>query len=318
MLDIVRGPRLAERTSLRLGGTALAEVRMTSLADLDALPHCLARLGGEPVVLGYGTNILAHDGDLPLVIVSPKFTDDTREDAELLVGGKADGCIDGVSHCIVSVAASMSLPRLLARLAVWGLSGLEGLAGVPSSVGGAVAMNAGSYGYEMGPALYSVTIFTPRLGLVTLKQGEFSFAYRHFKPHCVGEHEWFMVVRVELALRPASSQSIKAHMRACHEKKRATQPIWAHSAGCIFRNPVDEAGQSISAGKLLDEAGMKGISIGHMAMSEVHANFLVNNAQGYEGCSADAFALLDMAKERVFDKFGITLACEVRVLPCPY
>lgn len=317
MLEIFHNPRLAERTSLRLGGTALAEVRMTSLADLDALPDCLARLGGEPVVLGYGTNILAHDGALPLVIVSPSFVDDVELTPEML----GDVNIDGVPHAIVKVAASMSLPRLLVRLALWGLSGLEGLAGVPSSVGGAVAMNAGSYGCEMGPSLYTVTIYTPRLGLVTLKRGAFSFAYRHFTPHCINDGEWFMVVRVELALRrdsSHSSQSIKARMRECHEKKRSTQPIWAHSAGCVFRNPVSEDGVSISAGKLLDEAGMKGVSMGHMAMSEVHANFLVNTAQGYEGRSADAFALLAMAQERVLAKFGITLECEVRILPWPY
>ncbi len=314
MLELARGPKLAERTSLRLGGTALAEVRMTRLADLDALPDCLARLGGEPVVLGYGTNILAHDGELPLVIMSSNFVGEDEQGPKIL----GDVEIDGAPHTLVTVPASMSLPRLLARLAVWGLSGLEGLAGVPSSVGGAVAMNAGSYGCEMGPSLHSVTIFTPRLGIVRLQRGEFSFAYRQFKPYCVSGTEWFMVASIELALQRAPSQSIKARMRECHEKKRSTQPIWAHSAGCVFRNPVNEAGISVSAGKLLDEAGMRGVSLGHMAMSEVHANFLVNNAHGYEGRSADAFALLDMAKERVYDKFAIMLECEVKVLPCQY
>ncbi len=324
MLEIVHNPRLAERTSLRLGGTALAEVRMAHQDDLDALPECLARLGGEPVVLGYGTNILAHDGVLPLVIVSPSFGDDGQQGPEILGDVTLkDVTPNAVSvgdapHTIVTVPASMSLPRLLARLAIWGLSGLEGLAGVPSSVGGAVAMNAGSYGCEMGPSLYSVTIYTPRLGLVTLKHGEFSFAYRHFAPHCINDGEWFMVVRVELALQRRDSASIKARMRECHAKKRTTQPIWAHSAGCVFRNPVNELGQSVSAGKLLDDAGMKGVSIGHMAMSDMHANFLINTAQGYEASSADAFALLDMAKERVFDKFGIMLQCEVRILPWHY
>ncbi len=314
MLDILHNPSLAERTSLRLGGAALAEVRMTSLADLDALPECLARLGGEPVVLGYGTNILAHDGELPLVIVSPSFADDSAKGPEIL----GDVAIDGTMHTIVRVPAFMSLPRLLARLAIWGLSGLEGLAGVPSSVGGAVAMNAGSYGCEMGPSLYRVTIYTPRLGLVTLQQGDFTFAYRHFMPNCINESEWFMVVSIELTLQRKDTASIKARMCECHNKKRSTQPIWAHSAGCVFRNPVNEDGQSISAGKLLDDAGMKGVSVGNMAMSDVHANFLVNTSKGYEGRSADAFTLLNIARELVFDKFGIKLECEVRVLPWHY
>lgn len=326
MLEIIRGPRLAERTSLRLGGTAIAEVRVTSLEDLNALPECLARLGGEPVVLGHGTNILAHDGELPLVIVSPKLAQEGVQPAEI-IGDIDIYCSRDIDYgqgtqckrrTLVHVSASMSLPRLLVRLAIWGLSGLEGLAGVPSSVGGAVAMNAGSYGCEMGPVLYTVTIYTPRLGLVTLKRGEFSFAYRHFKPHCLKEKEWFMVISIELALCRDSSHNIKARMRLCHEKKRATQPIWAHSAGCIFKNPVNEAGIAMSAGKLLDEAGMRGMAVGHMAMSEMHANFLINTAQGYEGRSEDAFILLKMAKERVLTRFGVELESEVKVLPWQY
>lgn len=312
MLEILRDPKLAERTTLRLGGTTMAEVRIPSRDDLEALPECLARLGGEPVVLGCGSNLLAHDGHLPLVLLTPCFDEEA-----LLVGAPIEQeqkSGDASSHAvaqarIVRVGASVRLPRLLARLAVWGLSGLEGLAGIPGSVGGAVAMNAGSYGCEMGPAIYAVTIYSQACGIQTLHRGDFSFAYRQFKPHTLAEGAWFIVLSVDLLLHTDSSDAIKARMRQNHTKKRSTQPIWAQSAGCIFRNPA----AGVSAGKLLDEAGMRGVRMGKMAMSEVHANFLVNNGGG---SSKDAFALLELAKERVYATHGIMLQCEVRILSC--
>ena len=135
MREIMR-PSLAERTTLRLGGTAIAELILEDAADLAALPERLRALGGSPLILGAGSNILARDGELPLVLLRPRFMRGPE-----IAGGK-DGKI------LVRVGAGVPLPRLLRFCAGHGLSGLEGLVGIPGSVGGAVAMNAGSFGTE--------------------------------------------------------------------------------------------------------------------------------------------------------------------------
>ena len=131
MREIPR-PSLAERTTLRLGGTAIAELVLEDAADLAALSGRLRALGGSPLILGAGSNILARDGDLPLVLVRPRFMQGPD------IVGEKDGKI------LVRVGAGVPLPRLLRFCVAQGLSGLEGLVGIPGSVGGAVAMNAGS------------------------------------------------------------------------------------------------------------------------------------------------------------------------------
>ena len=135
MREVMR-PSLAERTTLRLGGTAIAELVLEDAADLAALPERLRALGGSPLILGAGSNILARDGDLPLVLLRPRFMRGPE------IAGEKDGKI------LVRVGAGVPLPRLLRFCAGQGLSGLEGLVGIPGSVGGAVAMNAGSFGTE--------------------------------------------------------------------------------------------------------------------------------------------------------------------------
>lgn len=294
MLQILEGPILAQRTTLRLGGQALAEVRIPDREALEGLPAALQRLGGTPTMLGCGSNILARDGELPVVVVSLAMDDGPRVVSEDSAG------------VVVRVGAAVRLPRLLGQLAAWGLTGLEGMAGIPGSVGGAVAMNAGSYGSEIGTALRIVEVFTPDAGLHTVQSTDFTYGYRQFKLHSMPA--WFLVTQVELQLLRGDSAAISARMRANYLKKKSTQPVLAHSAGCVFRNP--EPG--ISAGRLIDEAGLRGKCIGGMAFSEVHANFLINKGAG---TSREAFELLELAQVIVNERHGIRLNLEVKVLP---
>lgn len=294
MLQILAGPLLSERTTLRLGGRALAEVRLTEKSHYDALPQTLQRIGGTPVMLGCGSNILAHGGELPLVVVTPAV-----EEEPCIVGEDADGVL-------VRVGAAMRLPRLLGQLANWGLGGLEGLAGIPGSVGGAIAMNAGSYGCEMGAVLDAVEIFSPHLGLVVLGREHFRYGYRHFS---LVQHEgWFVVTGGVLRVQRSDKAVIAGAMRSNYLKKKATQPVLAHSAGCVFRNPAP----GVSTGKLLDEAGFRGRALGGMAFSEMHANFLVNQGNG---TSEEAFELIELARVAVSALHRITVELEVKVLP---
>lgn len=298
-LIILQGPCLKERTTLRLGGNAIAEVVLDSLQDCDALPHTLATLGGPPLVLGYGSNILATDGPLPWVVVNPAFRDEPQ-----IIGEDAQGVL-------VRVGAGFRLPRLLGWLCARGLTGMEGLTGIPGTVGGAVAMNAGSYGCETGELLVQATIFDPINGIRTWDRSSLNCAYRHFSilqtDTTLQQPEWKIVVDAIFRLTVADSCVVSNKMSACYAKKKATQPVTSHSAGCVFKNPS----QNISAGMLLDNAGFKGKRIGNMAFSEMHANFLINTGGG---TSKEAIHLLTNAQDKVKKDSGYNLELEVKII----
>ncbi len=298
-LALLQGPSLRERTTLRLGGTAMAEVVIGCARDCDALPQTLQRLGGTPLVLGYGSNILASDGELPFVVVNPAVMD-----APKVVGEDASGVL-------VRVGAGFRLPRLLGWLCSSGLTGLEGLAGIPGTVGGAVAMNAGSYGCETGSRLVSVTVFDVANGVRTLMRDALHFAYRHFSVKETDDVSASLspviILDATFRLEVGSRDCIHTVMQTNYAKKKATQPVTAYSAGCVFKNPTQEA----SAGKILDSLGFKGKRYGGMAFSEMHANFLINTG---DGTSEEAKYLLSNAQEKVKKETGYSLELEVRII----
>lgn len=295
--QVLPGPSMRERTTLRLGGRALAEVVLCrephDLEGPERLPELLRSLGGQPLALGRGSNILAREGQLDLVLVrlrqkpEPRL-EQTREGQELVVA-----------------PAGMSLPRLLQWLAARGLSGLEGLAGVPGTVGGAVAMNAGSFGSVFGDRLHRVLVIR-EAGAQWVGPAGFETGYRHFRLREQGG--FFLVVAAELRLVPGRSQDIRAAMLANLARKRATQPITAWSAGCAFKNPAPDA----PAGMLLERAGFRGREHGGMAFSSMHANFLINTGTGR---SDAALELIEMAREKVRGQSGYQLELEVKLCP---
>lgn len=288
-------PDLSQRTTLHVGGTAIAELTLESREDAERLPERLRALGGRPLVLGAGSNILARDGELPLVLVRPRFMEGPEVVGE--EGGRA----------LVRVGAGVPLPRLLRFCAAQGLSGLEGLVGIPGSVGGAVAMNAGSHGSETGKNILSIeAVIGYSSRRITAE--ELQFDYRSMR--IAGNNEDFIVLNAIFGLTRAERDGISSCMRHNFFKKKSKQPVTAWSAGCVFKNPSPE----MSAGKLLDMAGFKGRKLGGMAFSTLHANFLINEGKGN---ATAALALLQEAREAVLQRFGIQLEPEVRIVPCP-
>lgn len=295
-LIVLPDPSLRERTTLRLGGTAIAEVRFDAAADCDGLAKQVERLGGTPKILGYGSNILADDGPLPLVLITPAVMDApqvVREDA----GG-----------VYVRVGAGFRLPRLLGWLCAKGLTGMEGLAGIPGTVGGAVAMNAGSYGCETGERLVSADVFDPAGGLRTVERASMQCGYRHFS--VLGQSGavpvWQVITAAVFRLDRGDRDVIHAAMRTNYRKKKATQPVTAYTAGCVFKNPM----QGLSAGKILDDAGFRGKGLGGMRFSIIHANFLENTGTG---TSMEAKHLISEAQGVVHASLCMTLELEVKV-----
>jgi UDP-N-acetylmuramate dehydrogenase len=283
---VERGRRFAELTSLRVGGAIDWLLIPETEEQAAAVVGGLEEAGVAWRVLGAGSNVLADDREHRYVVVS------TRE-----VKGRAG--FDGER---VSVSAGFSLPRLCVEAARQGLSGIEGLGGIPGTVGGALWMNAGAYGHEIGQVVETVRV--ARGGeIVEVPGGEVKWDYRHtsFK-------EGELLLGCTLRLKQDDPEKIKERMEEAKQKRFATQPHGARSAGCFFKNPP---GSGLSTGKMIDEMGMKGVKKGGAVVSPVHANFIVTEGEGAR--ARDAYALAEEIRERFRREHGIELEYEVEL-----
>jgi UDP-N-acetylmuramate dehydrogenase len=278
------GVSLVEKTSLGIGGTT-DEIL---LGRYESIPEVMAVLANENVphrFLGGGTNVLIVDGELPWVVLHlPTVKPGMR------VEGNA-----------AYVDASADLGGMVTFCAKHDLGGMEGLIGVPGSVGGALRMNAGAYGTQIGPHVREVELYRAASGQIeTLRGSDIRFDYRHtsFAPDD-------LMLRVKLELPSKPYKEIIAGIKVCNEKRRASQPLNQKSAGCIFKNPAGG-----SAGRMIDELGLKGHRVGDAMVSDRHANFFVN--AGHASCS-DMLKLIDDVRARVRGAYGMELENEVIV-----
>ena len=281
-----RGKRFAELTSLRVGGAIDWVISPDTEEQAAAIVHELdqAGIGWRP--LGSGSNVLADDRDHHYVVLS-------------LSNMKGVVQIDGE---LVSVSAGYSLPRLCIDVARAGLSGIEGLGGIPGTVGGALWMNAGAYGHEIGTVTKTVRV--AREGKVVDVPGDsIQWNYRHTS-FAEGE----LLLGATLTLKPDDPELIKSRMDDAKSRRLATQPHGSRSAGCFFKNPP---ASTIGTGKMIDEMGMKGQRRGSAIVSPVHANFIVT--EGDNARAEDALALAEEIRERVKREQGIELEYEVEL-----
>ncbi len=281
-----RGRRFAELTSLRVGGVIDWVLLPETESAAAGVAGALDEAGVAWRVLGAGSNVLADDREHRYVVVSMREV-------------KGEARFNGER---VSVSAGFSLPRLCVEAARQGLSGIEGLGGIPGTVGGALWMNAGAYGHEIGEVVESVRV--ARGGRIVEAPGrEVKWNYRHtsFK-------EGELLLGCTLTLRPDEPDEIKARMEEAKQKRFATQPHGARSAGCFFKNPP---GSGLSTGKMIDEMGMKGERRGGAVVSPVHANFIVT--EGENARASDALALAEEIRERFRREHGVELEYEVEL-----
>ena len=281
-----RGKRFAELTSLRVGGAIDWVISPETEQQAAAIVYELKNAGIGWRALGSGSNVLADDNAHHYVVLSL---------SEL----KGEVVFDGER---VSVSAGYSLPRLCIDVARKGLSGIEGLGGIPGTVGGALWMNAGAYGHEIGTVTETVRV--AREGNVTAIAGEsIEWNYRHTS-FTDGE----LLLGATLRLTADDPELIKARMDDAKTKRLATQPHGSRSAGCFFKNPP---ASSIGTGKMIDNMGMKGKRRGTALVSPVHANFIVT--EGDNARAEDALALAEEIRERVKREQGIELEYEVEL-----
>jgi UDP-N-acetylmuramate dehydrogenase len=283
-VELRPGVSLTEKTSLEIGGTTDELL----LRSYDTIPEVMRLLGDERIphrFLGGGTNVLIPDGELPWVVMHlPSAHPGVR--------------IEGNT---ATVDASADLGGMVTFCAKHDLGGMEGLIGVPGSVGGALRMNAGAYGTQIGTYVREVELYRATSGEIeTVRGNDIRFDYRHtsFAPEDV-------MLRVKLELPSKPFKEILAGIRVCNEKRRASQPLNQKSAGCIFKNPPGG-----SAGRMIDELGLKSHRVGDAMVSDRHANFFVNADKA--SCT-DMLRLIDDVRERVRTAYGIVLENEVIV-----
>jgi len=296
--ELRRNEPMARHTSWRAGGCA---ARAYIPADLDDLRVFLATSPrSEPVYLvGLGSNLLVRDGGVHATVI---FTHGVLKDLRLAAGA---GCETG--HLICAQAGVPS-PKLARFAAMHGLAGAEFLAGIPGTIGGALAMNAGCYGGETWNIVEAVTTVDRSGALHERTADDYAVGYRHvsLKPVATASapEEWFVAARFGLA-RGDALQS-RATIRHLLEQRISAQPLNLPNAGSVFRNPPGD-----HAARLIEACGLKGRVCGGAMISGKHSNFIVNTG----GASAsDIEQLIEIARDTVRDKFGVTLETEVRII----
>ena len=201
----------------------------------------------------------------------------------------------------IRAGAGVSLPRLARSAAAAGLSGLEFCTGIPGVVGGSIRSNAGAHGSDLGAVVESVEMIRPSGDIVTIRASEAGFSYRGSGIEPDG-----IVTGAVFRLTPDEPENVHERMRVFTEYRKRTQPSSDQSAGCMFKNPVGD-----SAGRLIDAAGCKGLQVGGSRVSEIHGNFVINQGGA---TASDALRLIDQVRERVFERTGVALELEVRVM----
>ena len=275
---------LAELTSLGIGGTT----DLLRITKHDAIPDLLNLLDAQGVphkFLGGGSNLLVGDGELPWVVLQL-----ASPDPDIVLEGN-----------FAQVDAAADLGRTVTFCAKNDLGGMEGLIGVPGTIGGALRMNAGAYGMQIGSYVRQVKLYRAAARkMETLEGDQISFEYRHtsFAPD-----DMMLAVKLELPSKPF--REILKGIRICNEKRRASQPLGQKSAGCIFKNPP-----GASAGRMIDELGLKDLNVGDARVSDRHANFFVNAGKA---SAKDMLTLIADVRERVQNSFGVILEYEVVV-----
>lgn len=277
---------MTRRTTFGIGGPALL-LRPRSRAELQAAMTLCREAGEEPFILGRGSNLLVSDSGIsrPVIQLDGDFTAITRE-------GNTLRCGAGVSLIAVCRAAAEN-----------SLSGIEWGYGIPGSLGGGVYMNAGAYGGELRDVLTEVTFLDEAGEYRTLPAAELSLSYRH---SIFEDRPGTVIVGAVLTLTPGAPAAIRAAMEDYMSRRREKQPLEYGSAGSTFKRPV---GNYASA--LVDQCGLKGLSVGGAEVSRKHAGFIINRGGA---TAADVRELIAEVQRIVREKTGYTLECEIKYI----
>ena len=242
----------------------------------------------KPLVIGKGSNLLVSDAGLDCLVI----------DTTAHFNG-----IALVEETILRVEAGATLSRIADFAQKHDLTGLEFAHGIPGTMGGGIAMNAGAYGGELCQVVEAVTVLDPEVGICTLCNADMDFGYRH---SVLEEQKDWVVLGATLRLAKADGKKIRETMDELIAKRKEKQPLEYPSAGSTFKRP-----QGQFAGALIEQCGLKGYQVGGAQVSEKHAGFVIN--RGGATC-ADMCALMEHVTQRVLAETGVLLEPEVRIL----
>lgn len=284
-------PQLAENepmsrhTSFRIGGTADMFVSVKNAEEIKLLTALAKECGIPYMIMGNGSNMLVGDGGIRGLVIQ--------------IGHDFAEC--EVNGTTITAQAGIMMSKLAATALRHSLSGFEELSGIPGTLGGGLFMNAGAYGGEIKDVVKSVTYMDDDGEIYTINNSECEFGYRTSVFAKGGKY----ILSAELELEPGDAEKIKADMADFNKRRSDKQPLSMPSAGSTFKRP-----EGYFAGKLIEDAGLRGYSIGGAQVSEKHAGFVVNTG----GATAkDVTELISFVKRTVWEKFGVELEPEIKL-----
>ncbi len=283
---ILKNEKISNYTTYRVGGKARAICYPKGEQELIELVKLLKERKIKYFTLGNGSNVL--------------FSDDLYDGIIIKLDNFNKIIIDGNT---ITVGAGYPLVKLSNDAMRNSLIGLEFASGIPGTVGGAVFMNAGAYGEEMSKIVESVRVLTSDLEIKEFTNKEMKFSYR---TSVLQEHLDYICIGATLKLESGNSEEIEKIMCERREQRRATQPLNLPSAGSVFRNP-----EGMFAGKMIDEMGLKGYTIGRAMISDKHANFIVNMGNAK---ATDIKRIIDLVKQKALIKYNVKLRVEQRLI----
>jgi len=284
-MEIRENESMARHCSFRIGGPCRAMVSPRSVEEIEILCRLLRQAGEEPLLIGKGTNLLVTDKPLNRIVLRM---------------GESFAAVENTSPRTLRAQSGITLAQLATAAAARSLAGLEFAHGIPGTLGGAVSMNAGAYGGEMKDVISAITYLDEELTIRETSDGQFS--YRHSRFTDTRE----VILAAEVRLLEDPEENIRSRMRLLMDKRKASQPLDLPSAGSTFKRP---AGGYAAA--MIDEAGLKGFSIGGAQVSSKHAGFVVN-AGG--ATFEDVRRLMAHIQECVYKANGIHLEPEVKII----
>lgn len=279
---------MARCTTFRTGGKAEAFLEVLEEEELCMLMPWVLKESLPCMVIGRGSNLLVKDNRLKGIVVR--------------LGGKLSELrFKNSRKDHILAGAGLSIKDFLLWCKVQGLAGMEFLAGIPGTLGGAVFMNAGAFGKEICEYIWGIHMITPKGLKEHLTKSELAFSYRKLEIE-----KGNLITQVCFEMEKGSEKKVSQRLAGFLKQRRETQPLEFPSAGSVFKNPPGDF-----AGSLIEKAGLKGTRMGGAMISKKHANFIVNTGSA---SSKDILALIDMAKNKVKEDFGVRLELEVQVV----
>jgi len=276
-------------TSLKIGGPVDIFFAPMDIDSIILVKNIAREKGYKFFAIGSGTNILVKDGGIKGVVLSMGYF-------RRIETFKIES--DSVYF---SAEAGALLQRLVTISEEKGLSGIEGLAGIPGTIAGAICGNSGAFGYEIKDVIEFVEIIDSAGLRRVLKKNDIVFGYRYSS---ISRDD--IVLSAGIRLSRDSIDIVSKKIDEFMKIKSERQPLWERSAGCVFKNPPN-----FSAGKLIEDAGCKGLRIGDVEVSRVHANFFINKGRA---TASDFIRLIEEVKDRVYKKFDINLETEIKII----